>query len=429
MSRGSAREKRPGRWELKVYVRTDPITKKKDYRYETVDAAGQREADDKLAEFVARTIGDKKPKTGRRTVGELLEAWILARGHEWSPSTQYQTRTSIDGSLAILAGVDVLDVTGDVLDLFYRRLREEGGAREKPLAVSTVTRLAGMLNLAFDFGVSRSFGGLRRNPCQDARPGRQRRRRITPPSAEDVLALLAAAEKKDPELLCFLFLDAETGARRGELAVLRLNDFTDDGVRIERDLIVGLDSPENRRTYAEHCWPSRWSRGKNRTLLIEDVEPKTTESIRPLALAPATMALVLEQARRLAERAAKAFVAYPADGFLFPATVEGDQPLRPDTWTHRWAALRSDLKLDRVRLHDLRHFVATTLLTSGHDVATVAGRLGHGGGGKTTLAIYGAFLKEPDRGASDAMAAILRPAPAPSADVIPLAGRSGRRRR
>jgi integrase len=29
------------------------------------------------------------------------------------------------------------------------------------------------------------------------------------------------------------------------------------------------------------------------------------------------------------------------------------------------------------RLHDLRHWTATTAISSGHDVRTVAGRLGH----------------------------------------------------
>jgi hypothetical protein len=55
----------------------------------------------------------------------------------------------------------------------------------------------------------------------------------------------------------------------------------------------------------------------------------------------------------------------------------------------------------------MRHFVATTLLTAGVDLATVAGRLGHGGGGKTTLAIYGHFLSEPDREASNVMSRLL----------------------
>lgn len=82
-----------------------------------------------------------------------------------------------------------------------------------------------------------------------------------------------------------------------------------------------------------------------------------------------------------------------------------------------------------MRLHDVRHFVATTLLTSGVDLATVAGRLGHGGGGKTTLAIYSHFLQEPDRVASDLMASVLErqdekaPQVALEANVVPMSKR------
>jgi integrase len=57
------------------------------------------------------------------------------------------------------------------------------------------------------------------------------RLRDKPPSPVEVASLLEAAEEKDPEWLTFLFLDAETGARRGELAALRLDEFTLNTVR------------------------------------------------------------------------------------------------------------------------------------------------------------------------------------------------------
>ncbi len=44
-----------------------------------------------------------------------------------------------------------------------------------------------------------------------------------------------------------------------------------------------------------------------------------------------------------------------------------------------------------MRLHDLRHFLATTLLGAGIDLQTVAGCLGHAGGGRTTFAVYSHF--------------------------------------
>jgi integrase len=59
-----------------------------------------------------------------------------------------------------------------------------------------------------------------------------------------------------------------------------------------------------------------------------------------------------------------------------------------------------------VRLHDLRHFVATELLTQGIDVRTVANRLGHART-STTMDIYWAFVPARDRDAADHLESIL----------------------
>ena len=49
-------------------------------------------------------------------------------------------------------------------------------------------------------------------------------------------------------------------------------------------------------------------------------------------------------------------------------------------------------------LHNLRHYSATELIAGGVDVRTVAGRLGHGGGGgTTTLRVYAAWVAEADQ--------------------------------
>jgi site-specific recombinase XerD len=55
-------------------------------------------------------------------------------------------------------------------------------------------------------------------------------------------------------------------------------------------------------------------------------------------------------------------------------------------------------------LHTLRHYSATELISSGVDVRTVAGRLGHGGGGTTTLRVYAAWVAESDKQAASILA-------------------------
>jgi site-specific recombinase XerD len=67
-------------------------------------------------------------------------------------------------------------------------------------------------------------------------------------------------------------------------------------------------------------------------------------------------------------------------------------------------------------LHALRHYSATELLTAGVDLRTVAGRLGHGGGGATTLRVYSAWVVESDRRASEILGGRMRRPGRPSPD-------------
>lgn len=425
----NVRQRGEDRWELRVYVGRDPITGGKRYETKTVDAASERDAERAAWDF-ERAVRRARPGARQVTVGDLLERWYKLHERDWSPATARATRDVLDTTFLPLAEVRLGDLRTADLDDFYAALRARGGRDGKGLSVATVTRRHGMLRKALDQAVRWEI--IETNPAVGARPGRLRKKRVTPPTTDEVLALLEAAGGDDgsSELLCYLALDAETGARRGEIAALRLDDFDlapgAGTVSISRDVIIGLATPENARDYAGHYWPADVPRGRRPTALIEK-DPKTEESVRVVAIGDATVELVRDQARRITERAALAGLAYPADGFLFPADGAGRRPLRPDTWTHRYARLRADLGLDHVRLHDLRHYVATALLTAGHDLATVAGRLGHGGGGKTTLAIYAHFLKQPDRAASDHMARLLA-GPVRPANVVdlPATGTTGR---
>lgn len=71
----------------------------------------------------------------------------------------------------------------------------------------------------------------------------------------------------------------------------------------------------------------------------------------------------------------------------------------PDSVTQRYHKLAKRLGLD-THLHNLRHYSATELIAAGTDIRTVAGRLGHGSGGTTTLRVYAAWVSESDQRAS-----------------------------
>ena len=138
-------------------------------------------------------------------------------------------------------------------------------------------------------------------PRVAGQPGKPGKAKVTLPTKAKVLQLLAAAEGNDLELLTFLFLDAETGARRGELAALRLSDFDDDAVTITRALTVGLMTEENLSAYRGHLSAGRASLWNLPTALTEKDVPKNEGLKRTISLSPATMELGCLQRARLTE--------------------------------------------------------------------------------------------------------------------------------
>ncbi len=91
-----------------------------------------------------------------------------------------------------------------------------------------------------------------------------------------------------------------------------------------------------------------------------------------------------------------------------PVRPAGDQPALPQARAQTAEAAQHPPAL-------LRHYSATELVAAGVDIRTVAGRLGHGSGGATTL-VYAGWVNEADRRAAETMATIVpRPVPAPTA--------------
>jgi integrase len=180
-----------------------------------------------------------------------------------------------------------------------------------------------------------------------------------------------------------LWLAATTGARRGELCALRWSSVDLDAAElvIVRNLIV-----------------------RGGQLVEKDTK---THAARRIALSDDSIALLEEHRRRCAERAQACGVPLTADTYVFSFDPAGRQPMNPDSVTHRFGRLAKQVGL-HTRLHDLRHYAATQLIAGGVDVRTVSGRIGHAGGGATTLRVYTHFQAAPDRRAAELLEQTLR---------------------
>lgn len=318
----------------------------------------------------------------RGTFEELLEEWLAHAEPDFSPKTALETRRFLNRAVIPRLGDRAVDkLRASDLDALYRELRSSGGQGGRPLAPATVRRIHGIIHRALGQGVR--WGWLSKNPAAQASPPRVPTPKINPPSPADVAKLIELAAERDAALAAFLFLAAVTGARRSELVALQWADLDLERgvVEIQRGVVLGRDG-------------------------IVEKDTKT-HAVRRVALDPAAVQYLVAHRERSEDVATMCGIVLDGSGFVFSHEPDGSRPWRPDVVTHAFGRLRERAGLPGVRLHDLRHFVATRLLASGVDVRTVAGRLGHRNAA-TTLNVYSHFLEEADREAAHLMGRLVR---------------------
>ncbi|MGH9093712.1 MAG: tyrosine-type recombinase/integrase [Acidimicrobiales bacterium] len=220
------------------------------------------------------------------------------------------------------------------------------------------------------------------NPASRASLPRLPGSRIRSPSPEEIHRLVDAATGETPALGVYLRLAAATGARRGELVGLRWPDvrFDEGAIVVSRSVVVGPAGATEKDT--------------------------KTHAARRVAADGGTIDVLRAHLAAGQVKAESCGTTLAADGFVFSDAVDASVGWRPEYATQAFARIARRAGVEHVRLHDLRHFVASRLLAGGIDVRTVAGRLGHRNP-NVTLNVYAHFLPEADRGAADVLGSLL----------------------
>ncbi|BCB86624.1 tyrosine-type recombinase/integrase [Phytohabitans suffuscus] len=178
----------------------------------------------------------------------------------------------------------------------------------------------------------------------------------------------------DPELYPLLHLIAYRGLRRGEAVGLR-------------DADTQLDRAEIAITHQITV------SGR----VVQRKPPKSEAGNRVVALDTATVAVL---------RACRARRPSNSDGGLFFVREDGEA-WHPDTVSRRFRRLVADAGLPQVRLHGLRHGIATLALAAGVDLKVVQSILGH-----STITLtantYTSVLPQLVQAAAEAVAAVIQ---------------------
>jgi integrase len=244
----------------------------------------------------------------------------------------------------------------------------------KPMKAGTIRQIHSILSGAFD--TAQRWEWTDRNPADSARPPAVNTRRSVPATPpEDVAKVIAAARAHSAALGLYLWLVVITGQRRGELCGLQIRD-----VDLDQELI--------------HVAFNYVVKGGEK--IRKDTK---THQDRWLAIDPDTCALI---ASYLAEtRAALAAVGaeLAATAYLFSNDPGHTRPWNPDWVSHKIAAA-ADAAGVNLNIKGGRHYTASQLLAAGFDRRNTAARLGHSGGGATTLRHYANPVPEADRRAA-----------------------------
>lgn len=371
--------KRGESWQLIVSGGDDPITGRRRHVTRTVRGT-KKHAEAELAKLLV-SAGQGEQVATSATLGDLIAKWLETAGPDWSPSTLQVTEWYCDAYvLPALGRVALRKITAVKLDQFYAAMRKGGGRDGKPLAPRTVRRMHNIVRASLQQGVR--WGWLATNPAINATPPRTMKIEPRPPTPDDVATLLDFCERDDPDFAMFVRLAAATGARRGELLGLRWKSIDFDGraVLISRSVVNGGGG-------------------------VVEKDTKTHQA-RRIALDIGTVDALSEHRARCEKTAAACGVALGTDGYVFSYEADGSAPWQPNSATQRFARLRSRVGLEHVRLHDMRHYVATRLIAAGVSVRTVSGRLGHSNSA-TTLNIYSHFVEATDQDAADLLGALL----------------------
>lgn len=401
-TRGEVETLPSGGLRVRVYAGSDPLTGRRHYLVETVPAGRTAARDaEKVRSRLLNEVDQRRNPTTKATMNQLFDKWLDIAELEGTTRASYVSK--LDRHIRPALGqVQVGRLDSETLEGFYgslRRCRDRCDGRRqarradahmcRPLAPATVRQIHAIIAAALGRAVR--WRWLAVSPAVSAVAPAAPTPDPRPPTADQAARILTEAWK-DADWGTLVWLAATTGARRAELCALRWSNVDLATGTLEIRASIGQVGPET------------WEK-----------DTKTHQQ-RRIALDDQTVRVLQAHQDRASAVASSLGVVLAAGAFVFSAAPDGSTWLRPDSVGQRYQRMCARIGIG-THLHQLRHFSATELIAAGVDVRTVAGRLGHGGGGTTTLKVYSAWRSEVDQRAANKAGLRM---PAPPASMAPV---------
>ncbi len=356
---GAIVQRKDGRWQASLQV---------DSKRRTVYGSTRKEAADKLAELKhqARTAGTL-PDPGRRTLNDLLDAWLDTKKPTLKPRTLADYQTICDRYIRPDFGA--LTLAKVTPARIHRLIANYQGKGQHRTSLKVYRRLSQALALAV------RWAWLPYNPCDRVDTPRYSPKRKELWTPDELDTFLAGTGQ---HWLYPLWVTAiATGCRLGELLALTWSD-----VDLDTGTIIVTKSTQR-------------IKGERVT-----TTPKTASGRRSVTLPSEAIGALRTQRTWVAQRRLHLGPDWTADDLVF--TSQKGAPLAHSTVEWAMQTMCERLGISAMTPHGLRHLHASLLLGEGLPVPVVAHRLGHANSA-ITMAVYAHVVQRQDDAAADAI--------------------------
>lgn len=362
----------------------------------TVYGGTKGEVAEKLDNLRTEARAGNLPDAGALTVGQMLDRWLASDKQKTAARTQEERERVVRNHLKPrLGGVKLVKLNALHVEGLYADMARDGKG------AFTIRAAADLLSIALNHAVRLKL--IRANPATAVKKPKTPKREMVCLTDAQAKAVLAAADGAPVGPLVITALG--TGCRQGELLALMWEDI---------DLRAGT-------------LIVRRSLAQTQTGFIVK-EPKTTASRRTITLPGFVVDALttLKSARMKAGLLGGSVFCTRTGGHLDKKNVlrafrgvvakananmngkPAAQQAGQDHHTAGTAGHDDGVKLipEKVRFHDLRHTVASLLLSKGHSLKAVSQRLGHANP-TMTLRVYAHTMPNDDSNLADGLARMM----------------------
>jgi len=337
------------KWQIVIELERDPVTGERKRKYKTYNGT-KREAENKMAELIQKyKDGNNADKYSEMKMKRLMRKYINNHQHNVATRTADRYRRIIKNHLEPAFGEMLIKKVKPMhIESYQTQKLNSGRLNGEGLSASTVRMHHNLLNSIFEYAQRLEI--IERNPVSLISLPKKKKSKHKFLSREELNQILDYSEGL--WIHDYILVAVSTGMRRGEMIGLEWENVDLKNKKIS--VVQAL---------------KRTSQG------IELSEPKTKSSVRSISITDNTVT-ILRKIKSEQEKNKLNMGDNYNDRFDFVFCEKNGRYCNPNTVTRRFKRVVEAVGLEEIKLHDLRHTMASFLIKIANP-KVVQERLGH----------------------------------------------------